>query len=391
MSSDAPASLGHVLIVDDDDAVRSAFARTLRLHGMEVREARSGAEALTRIEAHTYDAVLSDIAMPQMDGIALLSAVRGLDLDVPVLLITGAPALETAIGAVRLGALDYLAKPIAGDALAAATLRAIRLGRLARLKRIALEEAGATGHRAGDRAGLVAAFDRCLRGLWVAFQPIVNTSGAIAGYEALLRSREPAFPHPGAVLDAAEALGRVEQLGRNVRQQVAAVAETMTADLYVNLHATEIMDDTLLDRRGGLGRFAERVVLEITERAAIADATRARERIDELRCIGYRIAVDDLGAGYAGLSSFTTLDPDVCKLDISLVRDVDLLPKRRKLVETMTQLCVELEMRVVAEGVERVEELQVLRECGCHYFQGFLLGRPGPALPRSEWPLPPGA
>jgi EAL domain-containing protein (putative c-di-GMP-specific phosphodiesterase class I) len=134
-----------------------------------------------------------------------------------------------------------------------------------------------------------------------------------------------------------------------------------------------------------LSRVADRVVLEITERASLDGIVDVRSKLAELRKMGFRIAIDDLGAGYAGLTSFTTLEPDFVKLDMSLIRDVDTNATKQKLVSTMTSLCKELGMMVVAEGVETAGELGVLVEMGCDLLQGYLLAKPGRPFPTFVW------
>ena len=375
-----------VLVVDDDEHVRRALVRALEGRGHDVVAVTAAEHALTELRSAPFDAVLSDISMPGMDGLDLLRALREHGLEVPIVLVTGRPNLETATQALELGAVGYLTKPVELARLRSEVDRAVALGRLARAKREAQADLATAPGRPDDRAGLEATFERCLSTLWVAFQPILGRDGVLVGYEALLRSREPALPDPGAVLGAAEKLGAVERLGRHVRAQTALASATVTDTIFVNLHASDLFDDELFDTTRGLGAIATRVVLEITERAALGDMGAARERAVALRGSGYRVAIDDLGAGYAGLSSFTALEPDVCKLDMSLVRDVHLFPKRRRLVESMTSLCRDLEILVVAEGVETAEELECLRGVGCDLFQGYLLARPGPPFPVPVWP-----
>ena len=113
----------------------------------------NGREALAALERETFDAVISDVSMPDMNGIALLRAVREKDFDVPVVLCTGLPSIETAVAAVEQGALQYLLKPVAFEKLLEAAGRAVKLGRLARLKREALKALG-FDELLGDRAGL---------------------------------------------------------------------------------------------------------------------------------------------------------------------------------------------------------------------------------------------
>ena len=98
-----------------------------------------------------------------------------------------------------------------------------------------------------------------------------------------------------------------------------------------------------------------------------------------------RIAIDDLGAGYAGLTSYTALEPDIVKLDMSLVRDVDRDRKKEAVVRSMTSLCKDLGMLVVAEGVETVGERDALVEIGCDLLQGYLLAKPGRPFPAFVW------
>jgi EAL domain-containing protein (putative c-di-GMP-specific phosphodiesterase class I) len=101
--------------------------------------------------------------------------------------------------------------------------------------------------------------------------------------------------------------------------------------------------------------------------------------------MGYRLAVDDLGAGYAGLTSFALLRPDVVKLDMSLVRGVDANPIKQTLVGTMAGLASEMGMRVVVEGVETIAERDTLIELGCDLFQGYLFARPTAEFPPISW------
>ena len=117
-------------------------------------------------------------------------------------------------------------------------------------------------------------------------------------------------------------------------------------------------------------------MLEITERGALDAVDNVRERIQRLRGLGYRVAIDDLGAGYAGLTSVAQLEPEFVKLDMSLVRDVDTSPLKRRLVGSMVEACRGSSMQVVAEGVETAAEKAVLAELGCDLLQGYHFARP---------------
>jgi EAL domain-containing protein (putative c-di-GMP-specific phosphodiesterase class I)/CheY-like chemotaxis protein len=369
-----------VLLVDDDPTVRQACARMLAAHGYVVETAGDGEAATEAIGRASFDVILTDIVMPGMNGIRLLDRVRERDLDVPVILLTGAPSLETAILAIERGALRYLIKPLEPGELVRVTDDAVRLHRIAKAKRQALELAGGVDRLVGDRAGLVAAFGRALDSRYMAYQPIVSsTTKRVFAYEALLRSREPSLPHPEAVIDAAERLGRVHDLGRAIRtkavEPIGMLAEGV--DLFLNLHARDLLDEQLFRTDTPLAAVAHRVVLAITERASLHDVRDVAARVASLRELGFRLAIDDLGAGYAGLTSFALLEPEIAKLDMVLVRDVHKDPTKQTLVRTMVSMCKQLGILVIAEGIETQDEREELERAGCDLMQGHLFAKAG--------------
>src|SRR5258708_13379397 len=212
--------------------------------------------------------------------------------------------------------------------------------------------------------------------MWMAYQPIVSWSRReVFGFEALLRSRESALPHPGAILDAAERLERLPELGRAIRARASAPTGGMPKDavLFVTLHTHDLLDDQLFDRERPLARMANQVVLEITERASLHHIRDVQARVSRLREMGFRIAVDDLGAGYAGLTSFAHLEPEVVKVDMSLIRGLDQSPTKQKLLRSIVGLCRDLEIRMIAEGIETVEERDTLVPLGGTPSQATLL------------------
>ncbi len=386
------ASAGTVLLAEDDVALLGAEARILRCEGYDVIEARNGKEAIQALDAGEIDVLVADIRMPQVDGLELLRIASARHPDVPVILTTGKPSLDSAIQAVERRAFCYLAKPFTAQELVRRMGKALRLRQLARIKRQALALSGLPGGLSGDPERLQRSFEEVLRTLTVAYQPIVRAhSGERFGHEALLRSPSSDLPHPGAVLQAAERLQRTAELGRAIRARAAApllADHEIQEALFVNLHPQDLADEQLYDPDAPLSRIAPRVVLEITERASLECIGDVPGQVARLRGLGFRIAVDDLGAGYAGLSSFVALQPDIVKLDMSLVRDVDREPLRREVVRSLTDLCRKMDIQVVAEGIETEEKRAALVELGCDYLQGYLLGRPGalgPPKRRVSW------
>jgi EAL domain-containing protein (putative c-di-GMP-specific phosphodiesterase class I) len=375
-----------VLIVDDSEFVRKAYASSLSALGFDVDVARDGGEGLACLSQRAYDAVVSDLEMPGMSGIEFLRAVRATDPDIPVILLTGTPTLDSAADAVEYRAYRYLTKSARVDVLADTIRRAERYHALGRLKRQAMAANG-TGQRAAEAAALEGRFESALGHLWIAFQPIVCwPDRRVHGYEVLMRSGEGTLCKPDQILSAAERLGRLLELGRGIRAQTAAAMSWLPPDatVFVNLHPIDLNDPELY-QEGPLTRMAPRVVLEITERASLESVPSLSQRLLELRSLGFRLAVDDLGAGYAGLTSMTHIEPEYVKLDMSLVRGIDGTPTKQKVVRSMAHLCDDLGMRVVAEGIETAAERDALGASGCGLLQGYFFARPGSRPPAVNW------
>lgn len=378
-TDDDEAAPPKVLIVDDEPILRSTLTRILDKAGFATTAADSGEDAIRFITTTSFAVILADINMPGMSGIELLRVVRGYDLDVSVVLMTGAPETRTAIEAVELGALHYLCKPFEPVQLVSTVKRGTDLYRLARLKREAMRLLGKHEEGAGDLAGLAAGLDRALETLHIAIQPIVSIeTGMVVANEVLLRCSEPTLPTPPDVIAAAERLGRLQDVGRAVRSLAARALKHVPGetDIFVNLHPMDLVDPELADGSSPLGQIAERVVLEITERESLDVVPDVGARISILRYMGYRFAIDDLGAGHAGLGGFSRCEPDFVKLDMSLVRGIHLSSSRRRLVRALFGLCKELRTQVIAEGIEALEERNALRLMGCDWMQGYFFGRP---------------
>jgi len=373
---------GAVLVVDDEPAIVRAAERALSASGYEVTIAAEGAEAIRTATTGRFDAIVSDLVMPGMDGRQFLRAIRARDLDVPFIFLTGSPNLQSAIEAIEYGAFRYLLKPVALQDLLDVVGRAVGWHRLAILRREAAAELA--GRPATDRAGLEARFAAALESLWIVTQPIVSSQALrVLAYETLVRNDEPTLRNPAVLFDVAERLGRTSELGRAIRRLVAALLPRApeSVQVFVNLHPSDLGDEELFAKDGFLTPFAHRVVLEITERAALDEIRGLPTRIARLRELGFRIAVDDLGAGYAGLSSFAALEPDVVKADMSLVRGIDSSPIKQKLLGAIASLANDLHINLVAEGIETEAERDCVVSLGAHALQGYLFARPARGFP----------
>ena len=210
------------------------------------------------------------------------------------------------------------------------------------------------------------------------FQPVVRlVDGQIIGYEALARMPKAAEQRPpNEWLAIADAVGLRVDLEMACWSAIAAVGPPPEdALLFVNTSPVTLVDRRLEALKPAL---PHRLVLELTEQDAVGDYELLRERLQTWSNEGVRLAIDDTGAGYSSLQHVLQLSPDFLKLDRSLISGLDRDRSRRALVWSLVAFAREVGSTVIAEGVERPEELAVLREAGVHMAQGYLLGRPAP-------------
>jgi PAS domain S-box-containing protein len=383
-SLSAALAARRVLLADDDLDFVARCEEILIAHGCLV-ETTVTAEAPRRyLQLAPFDVVVTNVKLTGTTALEFVRTVRERDADVPVVLVADKSEIGAATRAVEHGAFGYLTKPAETSAILEVVRHAVDMHRMASLKRQALAVGEPPVNDAADRAELDVRFGRALETLWIAFQPIVSWSQrSVFGYEALVRSEEPTLQSPADLFAAAERLGRLHHLGRAIRSR-AAEAVTLAPfpyRLFVNVHPEDLNDGDLYSPWAPLSAIATSVVLEITERSSLERVSDLVARLKKLRGLGFHIAVDDLGAGYAGLSSFSRLEPEVVKLDMSLVRGIDTSSRRRSVVRAMVELAGrDLGMLVICEGIETAAERDTLAALGADLLQGFLFAKPSREL-----------
>jgi EAL domain-containing protein (putative c-di-GMP-specific phosphodiesterase class I)/GGDEF domain-containing protein len=215
------------------------------------------------------------------------------------------------------------------------------------------------------------------RGVYVDYHPIVVTeTREIFGYEALARGVMRSLRSPEVMFDVAAEADLVWELSRLCRSRaIEGIATRLQPNelLFINVDPHDFSDPAFNENEV---THPERVVIEITERTAIKDYPKFRERLQVFRNRGFRFAVDDAGSGYAGLGSIANLEPDFIKLDISLINGIETNFIKQNLVETMVKFSNDHGAKVIAEGVERSEEFEMVKSLGVHLVQGFFLHRP---------------
>lgn len=211
----------------------------------------------------------------------------------------------------------------------------------------------------------------------------------VIGYEALSRGPEGSeFEHPDKLFAVAYDADLVLRLERLCRKRALQAADSMPDGrlLFINIEPEAISDPQLRDvvtqsLMAESSIPASRVVLEITERAAIADFCAFRATLEYIRALGFTVAVDDAGAGFGSLQCITEVRPEWLKVDLSLVRGVDTDDVRASLIESLVTLADRVGAQLIAEGIETEGELATLKHLGVKYGQGFLLALPSEPFP----------
>lgn len=225
-----------------------------------------------------------------------------------------------------------------------------------------------------------------------AFQPIVDAlSHKVVACEALIRGPwdEPAWQ----VLNQVSPL-RLHAFDQEARGAAIALAVQLGLEhpLHLNFlpRTLDVLPKTVLttiEAARDAGLSPERIVLEVPESEVIVERTRFAALLREVRSLGVRLAIDDFGATYASLTILDDLDPDQIKLDMRLIRSVDRPGPRQAILRAIRRACYDLEIDVIAEGVETLAEYQFLAGQRIRYFQGYLFARPAfEALPPVEFP-----
>lgn len=230
----------------------------------------------------------------------------------------------------------------------------------------------------------------------MALQPILDLGARrVFAYEALARG--PAG-EPAATVFAHVNDGNRYRFDQACRAKAIELAARLRIDALLSInfmpnavYRPELCIRATLEAAERFGFPIERILFEVTESEQVPDVPHLRGILEHYRARGFTVAIDDFGAGFAGLSLLSELPTDLVKLDMGLVRGIDADPVRQAIVRGMLQVCRELGIRVVAEGIETEPELRVLRGMGVDLVQGYLFARPAfealPTLPDGVWDL----
>jgi EAL domain-containing protein (putative c-di-GMP-specific phosphodiesterase class I)/CheY-like chemotaxis protein len=380
-----------VLIADDEPRLRGALADLIASEEtmLLVGSAGDAEEAITLAEAIRPDVAIVDVKMPAGGGPRAARGIMQASPETRVIALSAHDDRETVHEMLRAGAVSYLVKGTAPDEIVRSIGRAaqgqtslsteVMDGIVHELSSQLRREEDATVDRLARQSQIRRLIDG--EGIEMHFQPIVDlATGATVGAEALARFVDDLGRPPNEVFrEAAEVGLGVELELTAIRMALAEVGYT-PAGTYISVNAShrvamhagllELLDEAPV----------ERLVVEITEHEPVEDYDALISALRVLRGRGVRIAIDDAGAGFSSLRHTLRLEPDIVKLDISITRGIDADRGRRALASAMISFADEMEMTIVAEGIETRAEHALLRELGVPYGQGYLFARPARLL-----------
>ncbi|HXA29070.1 MAG TPA: EAL domain-containing protein [Candidatus Angelobacter sp.] len=385
MSVSAPL---RVLVADDEETLREALGDLIRTDpGLQlVAIAADAREAADMAEATRPDIALIDVRMPG-GGVSAVQAIRVRSPRTRVLALSASGSPGDVLEMLRAGAAGYLVKGTApGEVLDA--VHRVAAGQSPLSPEIAdsivhglADRLQADAAEAEARERRIALIDTLINGdaLQIAFQPILELrSRQVTGVEALSRFQVlPARP-PDQWFAEAAALGRGVELEVAALRQAAKHRAQLPQAWFLSVNISPAVLVSQAGQRALADLASGGLVVEVTEHAPVDDYERLAIAVRGLRQLGVRLAVDDVGAGFASLRHILKLDPQVLKLDISLCNGVSGDRARQALATALISFAHSIGAEVVAEGIETDEDLETLVELGVEFGQGWLLGRPAP-------------
>lgn len=228
----------------------------------------------------------------------------------------------------------------------------------------------------------------------MAFQPILDVANhRVFAYEALVRG--PNGESAGSVLSRIDA-ANIYAFDQSCRIRAIETSAQLGliesgADLSINFYPGAVYRaETCIKATLAAARRVtfptDRLIFEVTEGEKVVDRAHLRGILEEYRRNRFRSAIDDFGAGYAGLNLLAEFQPDIIKIDLDLVRDIDTKTVARKIVAAVVRLCRDLDIEIIAEGIESRAEFEILQAMGITLFQGFLFAKPGfQSLPKAQF------
>ncbi|MEH2296744.1 EAL domain-containing response regulator [Nostoc sp.] len=385
-----------ILIIEDEEAVRENILDLLEAEGFETLAAANGKIGLYLAISEAPDLILCDLMMPEMDGYGVLRALREDQSTaiIPFIFLTAKSAKSDFRQGMDMGADDYITKPFTRAELLSAIMN--RLEKYATLKRY-LSPQTIINNLSPKMHLLEISLHRAIKQdnfqqFEIYYQPIVDIdSGKIVAVESLLRwkSTEMGMIYPTEFIPLAESTGLIVPLGKWVLKTVCQqIKSWRDAGIYsmivaVNLSVMEFNQPDLIQKIVNLIAMNDLephyLELELTESMIMQDINSAIATMNKLQSLGIKIAIDDFGSGYSSLIYLKNLPINTLKIDRYFIHNVANDLQKSAITKALIEMAHNLNLDVVAEGVETEAELAFLRQQNCNSIQGFLFSRPLPA------------
>lgn len=370
-----------VLVVDDNPAEVESLRDLLIRHGLERVYTETDAQKVPRLLArHKPDLVLLAPRMILLDGLAVLAQVRKFAAGgyLPVMVVTADTTSTSRNRALLEGAQDFMTKPVDPTEVVLRIANLLQTRQLyATLRYLTVVQTQPGGEPAETRARIQAVLQDGT--LTHVFQPIRDLStGATVGHEALSRFPDPTFGGPDRWFADAMNVGLGVDLEWLAATSAVSSLDAAPADMFLTLNMSPAMVMRLADNELCRPELWPRIVIELTEQVPVEDYPALQRALAPIRDLGARLSADDLGSGYAGFKHLLRLQPDIIKLDISLVAGINRNHNQQALTRALLTFAYEVGAKVIAEGIEEPDELETLRGLGVPWGQGYLIGPPAP-------------
>ncbi|MEA5622322.1 EAL domain-containing response regulator [Nostoc sp. UHCC 0251] len=388
--------MAKILIIEDEDAVRENILDLLEAEDFETIAAANGRIGVHLAISEVPDLILCDMMMPQLDGYGVLTALRQepSTATIPFIFLTAKSAKSDFRQGMNMGADDYITKPFTRAELLSAIIN--RLEKHATLKRY-LSPQAAINNLSPKMQLLEISLHRAIKQhnfqeFEIYYQPIVDiASGKIVAAESLLRWQSPevGLIYPTEFIPLAESTGLIVPIGKWVLKKVCQQIRTWRdIGIYpliiaVNLSVIEFNQPDFIQK---LVNFIDvndlephYLEIELTESMIMQDVNSAIATMSKLQSLGVKIAIDDFGTGYSSLIYLKNLPINTLKIDRYFIHNVANDLQKSAITKALIQMAHNLNLDVVAEGVETEAELGFLRQHNCNSMQGFLFSRPLPA------------
>ena len=373
-----------VLVVDDNAFDVAVLQQLLIRQGLERVYTEIDSRKVHRLlDKYKPDLVLLALQMPHVDGFAVLAQIRKYAAGgyLPVMVLTEDTTAVSRNRALVEGAQDFLTKPVDATEV---ILRIANLLQTRQLYATLRHLTAVQTQQGGEHAEVLARIQGVLQDktLTHVFQPIQDlNTGAIVGHEALSRFPDPTLGGPDRWFADAFNVGLGVDLEWLAATSALTYLDTAPPEMFLTVNMSPATVMHLVENELCQPALWPRIVIELTEQVPVEDYSALQRALAPMRSQGARLSADDLGSGYAGFRHLLRLQPDIIKLDISLISGINRNHEQQALTRALLTFAHEVGAQVIAEGIEEPAELNTLRDLGVPWGQGYLIGRPAP-LPK---------